>query len=211
MLGSRLRHFIGKGTHPPAMSLEQLHDPPLVPALASVRSSLSAPRPCRSLVMARADREFPFKLSDAEWRQRLNAEEFRVLRQGGTEAPGKGQYCKLFPKTGYFACRACKHPLYPATSKFPDSGWDAYSTCAAPPPPPPSPPSTARISRSAHLTVKPCPQASGPAKNVTCLAVPRALPSRQCAATAAPTLATCSLASATPSQTSGTESTRSAW
>ena len=140
MLGSRLRHFIGKGTHPPAMPLAQLHDPPLVPALASVRSSPSTPRPCRSLVMARADREFPFKLSDAEWRQRLNAEEFRVLRQGGTEAPGKGQYCKLFPQTGYFACRACKHPLYPATSKFPDSGWDAYSTCAPPPPSPPSPP-----------------------------------------------------------------------
>ncbi len=39
---------------------------------------------------------YPFQLSDEEWKKRLSAEEFRVLRQGGTEAPGKGQYCKSY-------------------------------------------------------------------------------------------------------------------
>lgn len=102
--------------------------------------------------MARAERDFPFKLSDAEWRKRLSSEEFRVLRQGGTEAAGKGEFCKLFPKTGFFACRACKHPLYPAKSKFPDSGWDAYSTCA--PPPPPHSRLSARSIRRLHLPLK---------------------------------------------------------
>ena len=45
-----------------------------------------------------------------------------MLRQQGTEAPRTGEYYTFFPKEGYFACRACKHPLYEAGSKFKDCG-----------------------------------------------------------------------------------------
>ena len=73
--------------------------------------------------------QYPFKLSAAEWKSRLSSEEFRVLRQCGTEAYGRGEFCSYFPKNGYFMCKGCGFPLYSSNSKYQDPGWDAYSSC----------------------------------------------------------------------------------
>lgn len=73
--------------------------------------------------------DFPFQRSDAEYKEMLTPMEFRVLRQGGTEPPTKGEFCAFFPKAGYFACKTCRLPLYPSASKFKDCGWDAYDRC----------------------------------------------------------------------------------
>merc|ERR1711907_293137 len=72
---------------------------------------------------------FPFKKAEEEFQAALSKAEYRVLRQGGTEAYGRGEYGDYFPKTGYFACRACHLPLYSSSSKFQDCGWDAYDRC----------------------------------------------------------------------------------
>ncbi|KAI8913224.1 peptide methionine sulfoxide reductase msrB, partial [Gorgonomyces haynaldii] len=64
--------------------------------------------------------------SEDEWRAVLSKEQFRVLRQKGTEAPGTGEYNKHFEQGTYY-CAGCNAPLYKSTTKF-DSGcgWPAY-------------------------------------------------------------------------------------
>lgn len=64
--------------------------------------------------------EFPNAKPETEWKKELTGTEYRMLRQQGTEAPGRGEYHTFFPQEGYFGCRACKFPLYSSTSKFKD-------------------------------------------------------------------------------------------
>lgn len=68
--------------------------------------------------------------TDAEWKQQLTPEQYKVLRQKGTERGGTGEYNKFYPSEGHFVCAACGSPLYSAAAKF-DSGcgWPAYDKC----------------------------------------------------------------------------------
>jgi peptide-methionine (R)-S-oxide reductase len=75
------------------------------------------------------DTDLKHAKSDSEWKLRLSEAEYSVLREGGCEAYGKGAYVNFFPGTGFFKCRACGFPLYSASSKFSDCGWDSYSKC----------------------------------------------------------------------------------
>lgn len=68
-----------------------------------------------------------FKLiTDAQWRERLSAEEYRVLRQAGTEAPHVGEYTSTTTE-GVYSCKACGEELFRSTEKF-DShcGWPSF-------------------------------------------------------------------------------------
>ncbi|MCJ1406298.1 Peptide methionine sulfoxide reductase B2, chloroplastic [Ptychographa xylographoides] len=71
--------------------------------------------------------EYPLKKNDDEWQAVLNKEQFRVLREKGTEAPYTGKYDKHMPTAGVYTCAGCDAPLYKATHKFKSGcGWPAY-------------------------------------------------------------------------------------
>jgi peptide-methionine (R)-S-oxide reductase len=66
-------------------------------------------------------------LSDAEWRERLTPEEYRVLRGHGTERPHVG--CFVGTKTpGTYVCAGCENPLFRSGTKFESgTGWPSFT------------------------------------------------------------------------------------
>ena len=66
------------------------------------------------------------QITEEEWKIRLNPEEFRVLRRGGTEPAWSGEYVDT--KTpGEYRCRGCGALLFDSATKF-DShcGWPSF-------------------------------------------------------------------------------------
>lgn len=70
---------------------------------------------------------FPDNRSEEQWRTVLNPEQFRILREKGTERPGTGEYDSHYPSKGVYNCAGCDAPLYTADHKFKSGcGWPAY-------------------------------------------------------------------------------------
>nr|KIM44551.1 hypothetical protein M413DRAFT_67576 [Hebeloma cylindrosporum h7] len=64
--------------------------------------------------------------SESEWRAILSPEQFRILRQKGTERAGTGEYDK-HSEPGVYSCAGCATPLYKSTTKFNSGcGWPAF-------------------------------------------------------------------------------------
>jgi len=72
------------------------------------------------------NKPYPFNKTEDAWRKLLSQEEYRVLREQGTEYPHSGAYNNHYEK-GTYNCRGCNQPLYASDSKF-DSGcgWPSY-------------------------------------------------------------------------------------
>ena len=64
--------------------------------------------------------------SDEEWRRSLTPEQYRILREKGTERPFTGQYAET-NTPGVYLCAACGLELFASETKF-DSGcgWPSF-------------------------------------------------------------------------------------
>ena len=68
----------------------------------------------------------PLTRTEAEWRQELSPEEFRICRQKGTERAFTGQYydCK---EPGTYRCTCCGQELFSSETKYDSgSGWPSF-------------------------------------------------------------------------------------
>lgn len=63
---------------------------------------------------------------ETEWKQELTAEQYKITRQKGTEAPFTGEYWNDH-REGTYRCRCCGEPLFDSQTKFESgSGWPSF-------------------------------------------------------------------------------------
>jgi len=64
--------------------------------------------------------------TDAEWREQLTPEQYRVTRKKGTERPFSGEYDKE-KAAGTYRCVACGNELFRSEQKFESgTGWPSF-------------------------------------------------------------------------------------
>jgi peptide-methionine (R)-S-oxide reductase len=72
------------------------------------------------------DEKFAVEKSATEWREQLSPEQFRVLREHGTERAGTSPL-NYEKRTGIYHCAACDQPLFESSTKYESgSGWPSF-------------------------------------------------------------------------------------
>jgi len=71
-------------------------------------------------------KRYEIEREEGEWKGMLSPEEYRVLRQAGTEPPFSGEYVDT-EEEGVYRCRACGNPLFRSDSKYHSGcGWPSF-------------------------------------------------------------------------------------
>ncbi len=71
-------------------------------------------------------KKYNIEKTEEEWKEKLSPEQYRVLRQKGTEAPHTGEY-NLHFEDGEYQCAACGEQLFESDAKFESGcGWPSF-------------------------------------------------------------------------------------
>jgi peptide-methionine (R)-S-oxide reductase len=80
----------------------------------------------KALASARIDKLI---LSDAEWKKKLTAQQYAILREEDTERPFTSDLLNE-KRSGIFSCVACNLPLFYSTYKYDSgTGWPSFFDC----------------------------------------------------------------------------------
>jgi peptide-methionine (R)-S-oxide reductase len=86
----------------------------------------AAPRPQGAKVSGNTNTIEKIHKTDEEWKKILTPEQFKVLRQKGTERAFTGKYHDNHEK-GVYVCAACGLPLFSSDTKFESgTGWPSF-------------------------------------------------------------------------------------
>jgi peptide-methionine (R)-S-oxide reductase len=67
-------------------------------------------------------------MTNQNWKEQLTEEEYRILREKGTEPPFSGKYNTHF-EDGKYHCKACNELLFDSKSKFESNcGWPSFDS-----------------------------------------------------------------------------------
>ncbi len=75
---------------------------------------------------AATDKDGKIRKTENEWRKELTPEQYRILRQKGTEPAFTGKYLNN-KEEGVYRCAACGMPLFSSETKYNSgSGWPSF-------------------------------------------------------------------------------------
>jgi peptide-methionine (R)-S-oxide reductase len=76
--------------------------------------------------MATSQNEFEIQKTDREWQEILTPEQYKVLRQHGTERAGTSPLDKNYDE-GTYVCAGCGQPLFNSDTKYDSgTGWPSF-------------------------------------------------------------------------------------
>jgi peptide-methionine (R)-S-oxide reductase len=73
-----------------------------------------------------AEGDFSYKMTDDQWKQKLSPEQYRVLREEGTERAFTSSLNKE-EREGVYHCAGCEQPLFSSAAKYDSgTGWPSF-------------------------------------------------------------------------------------
>jgi peptide-methionine (R)-S-oxide reductase len=101
-------------------------------SLGAVAASVASIHGLFDPAVVHAAQVFPYVKTDAQWKEILTADQYRVLRKAGTEAPYTSHLNKE-KRAGTFACAGCAQALFASSTKFDSgTGWPSFYQPIAP-------------------------------------------------------------------------------